>query len=1147
MSVLYISAITLVVTVQSTLAQTPLSAVNAFSNDNRLSAGCLAMVTGGNLPTSALAGATVGDEPATILQASTAQWLIQIPLDLLPGPTTIQIGSAPAISAVLTQYAPALESANLSGTGLIAALHGQPTPVLVSPSSTAKLGEFLEIYATGLGPSNPDGSVSGTVLLSVAGTPIPIISAILSTSVPGVYVVDLQLPGNLPTGNDAVVLSIAGLTSNRVMLPVASAFTLVSAQGLLSKVASLSIPNNVRAVAVNGQYAYACTSASIAVVDFSSLSQPTIVATFAQTDLVNADYMTCNVVQDELFVTADTSDSNTQGTTGQLLVYDLTNPANPQRITSFAAGKRYISGQVVVGNTLFLPTVSVWSNGPYKGDLIAEDISNISQPVTIATLFQASPGWDATYGGAQLVTAAVSMDQPFIVASSSTAKSWPTSTSDTGMLFSVDVSNPKQMNIAGTLRIPGSKIMETVVRDGNLVLGVGDTAEWEYVLTPQHSVLVLADYGDPSNPVLLSNQATQFTTVGVGPRFGAIALGQRQFVVAGQSFNGLACLLVVNAADPSTPVLTPVYVPYPVISLARSGSILVTGEQTNGIGFYQIAPTAFLTPPLSAEAASVGASASGGGVQVNAAPGSAWSAFSNAAWITITSSASGTGSGSLTFTISANSGVARSGSINIGGQTFTVYQESGLASGLSFAGSMAQVASAGGWDTSLTVVNLGSTPGEARLNFFGDNGGTPWLPFTYTQQPAAGTTVGATFDQTLAAGASFLLDTTGPLSQTNAEGWSQLMTSGDINGFAIFTYTPNGQAATVPLETRNAASYQLAFDDTGAVSTGLALANLAASAAKVNVVIRSDTGAQLGKGSIQLPAQGHTSFMLTDPTYGFPVTAGVRGTVEFDTPSGGQISVMGLRANAIPNSSGFAVTSLPALANVGAGGGTLAHIVSGGGWQTTVTLVNTGSTAATANLSFIGDAGIPVSLPLSYPQTGAVSTASNLSKSIPAGGSLIVVLQDSGGATTTSGSAILTTTGNIGGFAVFRYDPTGQEAVVPLELVNAPSYILVFDDTGILSTGLAIANVAAKPAVVNVIMRDDTGKQIGTGTISLPAQGHTSFMLTDTSKGGWAFTAGVRGTVEFVTPSGGQIAPLGLRAATIPGGFTITTIPVMTK
>ena len=47
------------------------------------------------------------------------------------------------------------------------------------------------------------------------------------------------------------------------------------------------------------------------------------------------------------------------------------------------------------------------------------------------------------------------------------------------------------------------------------------------------------------------------------------------------------------------------------------------------------------------------------------------------------------------------------------------------------------------------------------------------------------------------------------------------------------------------------------------------------------VVLRDDTGAVLGTPTINLPAQGHTSFLLT-PTYA--VTAGKRGTVEFDTP-----------------------------------------------------------------------------------------------------------------------------------------------------------------------------------------------------------------------------------------------------------------------
>jgi hypothetical protein len=534
-----------------------------------------------------------------------------------------------------------------------------------------------------------------------------------------------------------------------------------------------------------------------------------------------------------------------------------------------------------------------------------------------------------------------------------------------------------------------------------------------------------------------------------------------------------------------------------------------------------------------------------GSVAVTASNGCSWVVLNPLNWVTITGSPSGTGAGTVSFTVANNSGATQWGTLYVAGLPFTIQQDGVPAAGMRLAGSLAQIASAGGWDTSLTLVNLGRADGEAQLDVFGDDGSTPLLPFTLPQQPSLGTVLRAVIDETLGAGGTVVFDTTGPASQTSATGSAQLLTSGDFGGFAILTYTPTGQAAVVPLETREASSYLLPFDNTGAVSTSVAIANLAPTAAQVNVVIRDDAGAQIGTGSITLPAQGHNSFMLTDSNYGFPATAAMRGTVEFDTPASGQISVLGLRANTIPNSSGFALTSLPVLAGIGTGGGAMAHIAAGAGWQTTFTLVNSGATAATASLSFFGDNGSAVSLPLSFPQTGTTSTANNVNQSIPAGGSLIVVVQDSGGAVSTTGSAVLTTTGNVGGFAVFRYNPTGQEAAAQLQAVNAPSYILAFDNTGGLSTGLAIANLAAQAASVNVVIRDDTGAQIGTGSIDLPAQGHTSFGLTDTSSGGWAVTAGVRGTLEFDTPSGGRIAPLGLRIAPISGGFTIATIPVM--
>jgi len=535
-----------------------------------------------------------------------------------------------------------------------------------------------------------------------------------------------------------------------------------------------------------------------------------------------------------------------------------------------------------------------------------------------------------------------------------------------------------------------------------------------------------------------------------------------------------------------------------------------------------------------------------GSVNVTASSGCSWVVLNQLNWVTIAGSPSGTGAGTVSFAVTANSGATQWGTLYIAGLPFTIQQDGVPAAGMSLTGSIAQFGSAGGWDTSITLVNLGATDGETQLNFFGNDGSAPLLPFALPQLPALGTMRRAIFDEILAGGASLLVDTTGPDTQPPAIGSAQLLTSGDIGGFAVFTYTPTGQAAVAPLETRTASSYLLPFDNTGAVWTGVAVANLAPATANVNVAIRNDSGAQIGTGSISLAAQGHNSFMLTDPSYGFPATAGVRGTVEFDAPSGGRISVLGLRANAIPNSSGFALTSLPTLAGVGAGGGAIAQIGSGGGWQTTFTLVNAGP-AVMVNLSFFGDDGTAISLPLSFPQTGTTARSSTVSQTIPESGSLVVEVQDSGGATATIGSAVLTTTGNVGGFAVFRYNPTGQEAVVPLQAINAPSYILAFDNTGNLSTGLAISNVAAQAANVSVIIRDDTGVEIGTGSINLPAQGHKSFMLTDMSAGGWDITAGVRGTIEFDTPTGGRIAPLGLRFAAIPGGFTITTIPVMER
>jgi len=229
-----------------------------------------------------------------------------------------------------------------------------------------------------------------------------------------------------------------------------------------------------------------------------------------------------------------------------------------------------------------------------------------------------------------------------------------------------------------------------------------------------------------------------------------------------------------------------------------------------------------------------------------------------------------------------------------------------------------------------------------------------------------------------------------------------------------------------------------------------------------------------------------------------------------------------------------------ALGDVGASG-TMAHLSSGAGWLTTFTLTNTGTTEASIQLSFFDDNGDPVSLPLAFEDSKETTTTATVSETIAAGATLVIATNAKSNAALVSGSAELTSQGgNTSGFAVFHYNPNAQEAVVPLETRNSAAYVLAFDNTNGLTTGLALANISDQPVKVSMIVRDDTGAQLGTATKDLAAHGHTSFLLANN----YPFAQNKRGTVEFDAPSTGQISALGIRSA--PTG-SFTTIPALVK
>ncbi|HSR12841.1 MAG TPA: BACON domain-containing carbohydrate-binding protein, partial [Thermodesulfobacteriota bacterium] len=78
---------------------------------------------------------------------------------------------------------------------------------------------------------------------------------------------------------------------------------------------------------------------------------------------------------------------------------------------------------------------------------------------------------------------------------------------------------------------------------------------------------------------------------------------------------------------------------------------------------------------LSSTSGYVNSAGGPGSVGVTSGSGCSWTATSNAGWITLTGGTSGVGTGTVAYSVAANTGSSRSGTITIAGQSYTVTQQ----------------------------------------------------------------------------------------------------------------------------------------------------------------------------------------------------------------------------------------------------------------------------------------------------------------------------------------------------------------------------------------------------------------------------------------------------------------------------------------
>jgi hypothetical protein len=221
--------------------------------------------------------------------------------------------------------------------------------------------------------------------------------------------------------------------------------------------------------------------------------------------------------------------------------------------------------------------------------------------------------------------------------------------------------------------------------------------------------------------------------------------------------------------------------------------------------------------------------------------------------------------------------------------------------------SASQIASGGGWKTTLSIVNVSFTQNPIRVAFRGDDGRTLTLPLTVTQQGIPQAVTAAVVERTMEPGATLLIESEAPPSSATLVGWAEVISSGPVSGYAIFRQRgQDGRDAegTAPVESGRTSGLILPFDNTGGFVSGAALVNLTNEPVIVNATIRDDNGAQSGLQAVALPAMGHTSFAVPER---FSVTGSKRGTIEFRNTAGGAITGLGLRF------SGSSFTSIPVI------------------------------------------------------------------------------------------------------------------------------------------------------------------------------------------------------------------------------------------
>ncbi len=382
-------------------------------------------------------------------------------------------------------------------------------------------------------------------------------------------------------------------------------------------------------------------------------------------------------------------------------------------------------------------------------------------------------------------------------------------------------------------------------------------------------------------------------------------------------------------------------------------------------------------------------------------------------------------------------------------------------------------------------------------------------------------------------------------------------------GTAVFGYSRNDivvSEAGVPASSPTTAARIFVDYRTGAaipgsagkldIFTGFAAANMGSGTATITYTLRDLGGQVVASGTGSLAKGAHISRyvnQLADILPGFSIppsfpTSTYFGSLELSSSQ--PLSVVALRLTT--NQRGDTLlTSTPVAdltAQLKSAPIYFPQLADGGGYATTVVLLNTSNAAQSGTLNTYAGDGSPLAV-----QTVNGPAGSAFAYSIPPGGTYVLRTDGSPAATNvgwvslTPGSGTTTPVGA----GIFEYSQNGvltAESGIPSAALTTHARIFVDTSEG-HDTGLALANPGSGSASIVLTayqMDGSTRAGTGQGSVVLNANGHAAGFVDQQIAG---LPAGFQGVLDIASSS--PFAALTLRSlVNARGDFLLTTFPV---